>query len=514
MAILSRAVLAIAVLAAIPGLWLDASDLPFSAAWEFVDDMPVPEFPRSNTTHLLRDGRIFIPPYRSFSSEDGKGPALLFDPATGGWTACADPGIPAQDYRSSLCSMVSRVLPDGRVFVFLRGRPCRIYDPSADAWTATGGAGPDTLDPHSGILTTAAGEIYVFGGPEIEEGHLYDLATDTWRKGPSVPWYQEYDGAPKTSILPDGRAWLAITTGPIALFDPVTVGFRVHERHEVWRYHTLVDTRVFFRVYADWKEILYVSDIVTGTCTPVSSPADPTTVSLFSFSAGGRDWLGRLTETGRAGTYDCQVRDPATGAWRPLPPPPPVAEVAFLRDFGPLRDGRLFYLEGDGGVNLGCYRLRITSTAPPPPPSVADNLEDLVIREGRIGSFSYHLEGEVPAGGVTVVCERVGGGTADVRVVGNAAVTVLGRSQVVEVDIAALTDADADDESATIRVRIVQPGGVMDPNARTFTVTVPDAVTGGDPGQSHLPGDVNGDGVVNALDLDEVIDHFGTTAGE
>ena len=31
---------------------------------------------------------------------------------------------------------------------------------------------------------------------------------------------------------------------------------------------------------------------------------------------------------------------------------------------------------------------------------------------------------------------------------------------------------------------------------------------------THLPGDVNGDGVVNALDLDEVIRNFGREGGK
>ena len=73
-----------------------------------------------------------------------------------------------------------------------------------------------------------------------------------------------------------------------------------------------------------------------------------------------------------------------------------------------------------------------------------------------------------------------------------------------------LRDMDLEDDHALLYVGIEYADGKSDP----YPVRVPVEVTDTGKGRTitHLPGDVNGDGVVNALDLDEVVDHFGTTA--
>jgi hypothetical protein len=119
----------------------------------------------------------------------------------------------------------------------------------------------------------------------------------------------------------------------------------------------------------------------------------------------------------------------------------------------------------------------------------------------------YHLKGDIPTGGVDVVVERLSG-DGDVRVVDDATQRVLSRDSTQTARIVALVDADAANEQAVIRLRVVQAGGGADPNARTIPVTVRDLYQQA----TQMPGDVNGDGVVNAADFDEVTRNFGKTA--
>jgi hypothetical protein len=128
----------------------------------------------------------------------------------------------------------------------------------------------------------------------------------------------------------------------------------------------------------------------------------------------------------------------------------------------------------------------------------------VALDEGGSLVISYRISGDIPPGGATVVVER-SQGDGDVRVIETIRDPILANSVTRTARIIALIDADAADDTAAIRLRVVQSGGGADPKAITIPVTVTDRYQE----VSHKTGDVNADGVVNALDLDQVVESFG-----
>ena len=217
------------------------------------------------------------------------------------------------------------------------------------------------------------------------------------------------------------------------------------------------------------------------------------------------------------GLYDSQVRDVSGSTWYDLPRCPKdmlVLSTYYTKELNhrtPLADGFLLVSWRTESYNDGLLRAaRLQVSAPAVPPEVvADLPASLSLDEGTSQTFAYYLTGDIPTGGVDVVVERVSG-DADVRIVDGAIQRVMIRDDMRQVRVAGLTDADSTDDSATVRVRVVQADGSIDPNARSMSVSVTDLYS--EPGSGgDARADVNEDGEVNALDLGIVVDNFGIT---
>ena len=495
---------------------LPAANLPLTAEWKPVTGFPDIESRNYQHWTTWPNGDVLV----NARMPDYSYQLYQFDAANGSWRTRANP--PTKLLDPCVC-----LLADGRVlFVHERTHPkykqTHIFDPAANTWTRVADAPIDRQYADAFLLTD--GRVYVVGGEwagwGIKDGYIYDPVTDKWSDGPDLHTYFQL-GTPYISgiRLPDLRVWTWDEhKGVSILFDPndrsfQTLGFSGFGREAVASGFKIYSAKTVSGT-SDGTWQVWVSELRPGPSTlfdaDLGTSYKKSTVRLFSCDIAGQDWLGYFNQPSRAKNTDpfekteCRIYNPQSGAWAELP------SVQLNQSLG----GRpLLVQQSDGFLLTPNLRLTLTSTEPPLPAMVADELNDLVIPENNIISFDYHVIGNIPAEGVTVITERISGGSADVRVVKNSSVHVRGRSQVVQVYLATMTDADTDDESATIRVRIQYPDGSPDTHARTFTVTVPDTFSI-DPGGSHIPGDVNGDGVVNAQDLQEVVDNFGTSVEE
>jgi hypothetical protein len=204
---------------------------------------------------------------------------------------------------------------------------------------------------------------------------------------------------------------------------------------------------------------------------------------LSFFYAAGRDWMCRAySDSALCGG---EVYDSLTSQWLSLPQGPAnplyVANVAnrlrFMETIT-LSDGFLLVGRTLDGLDTGILRaVRLRVSSPAMPPQVASALPaSLTLDEGTSTNLAYSVIGDFPTGGVDVVVEWLSG-SGDVCVVDGAAQHVTSSGDPTTARIGALVDADAANDQAVIRLRVVQPGGGADPNARTIAVTVADRDT-------------------------------------
>ena len=138
---------------------------PESGTWSWARPMTAPPV----TATLLRDGRVLV-------THDG-GSSELFDPRTGRWTATASTTQPISSARATLLAN-GDVLLVGTSGSVLHGCPCtdgpaELYDPDTGTWTATGSV--PTSPATAAILTD--GVALVFGA----DGALrYDSQSRSW----------------------------------------------------------------------------------------------------------------------------------------------------------------------------------------------------------------------------------------------------------------------------------------------------------------------------------------------
>jgi hypothetical protein len=231
----------------------------------------------------------------------------------------------------------------------------------------------------------------------------------------------------------------------------------------------------------------------------------------FRLRAAGRDYLCTVSSvpTGSPGfgRLDARILDGVSNAWVAVPQSPTAILEAnnYSQDSVQLRDGFLVITARTTGA-IRSQRLRLTSGTASVAPFVdpAGLPAAVALDEGGSLVISYRISGDIPPGGATVVVER-SQGDGDVRVIETIRDPILANSVTRTARIIALIDADAADDTAAIRLRVVQSGGGADPKAITIPVTVTDRYQE----VSHKTGDVNADGVVNALDLDQVVESFG-----
>jgi hypothetical protein len=205
------------------------------------------------------------------------------------------------------------------------------------------------------------------------------------------------------------------------------------------------------------------------------------------FFAAGRDWICRAySDSALCGG---EVYDSLTSQWLSLPQGPanPIyvptltnRGYSYFMEAITLSDG--FLLVGRtslrGGPDAGILRaVRLRVSSPTMPPQVSPVLPaSLTLDEGTSTNLAYSVIGDFPTGGVDVVVEWLSG-SGDVCVVDGAAQHVTSSGDPTTARIGALVDADAANDQAVIRLRVVQPGGGADPNARTIAVTVADRDT-------------------------------------
>lgn len=507
-----------------------AADLPFTVAWTAAPELASQGNSSNglNAFGTLPDGRAVFTAVRPGATT----PSFLFyDPQTDTW----DWGAALPWVYPNLPTYI-QPLANGQIFlVSLSQRPgfAYCYDPTNKTFVRradlTFADGPKGYNPglSAAITELPSGEIFVFGtvdysgAPEVP-GVIYSPATDTWR-------YSGARYALAESIL-SGLDRLRLPSGVMGVITTKGTAKKAlicDNQTTVWRYldlgctdidgarSRLVDQRVAFATYNDATK-MRLFDLDDEQMTVQPGPSDPRgSLGLFVLSAAGRAWLG-CTSTwpfGHAdyGWFDGHVLDLVTRVWTDLPPGPVrlfSGESSGASCLVDLRDGGFLHV----GLNkqtgaIRAQRLRVTSGGGSMAPYVAEDLPaTLTLEEGTSAVLRYHLFGDIPADGVEVVAERVQG-DGDVRVVDGMVQRVRSRSDVLNFRIAALTDADGAADQATVRVRVVQTGGGADPKARSIAVQVQDARQQA----THLLGDVNGDGVVNALDLDEVVRYFGLT---
>jgi len=186
-----------------PGLAAAEVFDPETGAWTVTGAMHLPRFGHSSV--LLGDGTVLVAggtAIRSGQSVTALRSAERYDPESGAWTEVA----PMTDARTGHPAVV---LDNGRVLVVGGSVPvgrtdeaalafCELYDPEADAWTATG----SLLSPrsrHQAVLASATSVLVTGGSAPGPSGdgrfdpasrstvELYRQSSGTWTEAAPMP---------------------------------------------------------------------------------------------------------------------------------------------------------------------------------------------------------------------------------------------------------------------------------------------------------------------------------------
>ena len=518
--------LAALALSTVTCLHLDAASDPLTISETTVADLAIEDF-RFTKTRVwgqLTDGRLLLsalPPGAGHHTHAYS--ALLFDPGNNSWSWGAKLPKPPGD-RNAVRMFP---LPDGRALCMtwklINNKDVwrvSLYDPQTDSFSEK---------TNLTLPGSSKGYAHAFGAycciplsteelllAAVSKAYIYNLTNDTWSAEPDLP----------PGIIVEKNA------------TPLAVGKFITKGKEDW-FQFDIQSR-------EWTKIGHSSGYAHAPYHPIDGWV-PTSSELFNYNTGehstyqepiplqptgsptplritsqGRDWLclANHVTTDRAssdyGLWDFVVRNPSDGSWydarqisTSVRAPGNTGQQTFQAALY-LKDGFLIIgLNYEAGV-LKAVRITVDPGQPVPPQVIDDLPANLTITEGKTATFTYHLKGTIPTGGVKVVAERVTGGDGNAVVVEGAETQIMSRSEYTTVRVAAGLDVDGDENTATIRVRVIQRDGSMDPNARLVTITMPDQFTQ----PRGLPGDVNGDGKVNALDLAEVMDNFGSSTSD
>jgi hypothetical protein len=152
---------------------------PVAATWTSVAPMTVMR--SSHTATLLADGRVLVTGGSTVSSAAAKGyvnntSAEIYDPVADAWTATPPMSVARSHHTATR-------LPDGKVLVvggenvlYLVEPSAEVYDPAANTWTATRAAPVSPRSQHTATLLPS-GLVLIAGGFDIVDGLLTPLAT-------------------------------------------------------------------------------------------------------------------------------------------------------------------------------------------------------------------------------------------------------------------------------------------------------------------------------------------------
>lgn len=493
-----------------PATWQTVPDLPVSVGVSSFQPVQIMTLPNGDGLVL----QMSVP-------QSSPAQVLRYDAANLVWrSGQAMPGSIAGTSGSGAV-----VLADGRVLVVAHNKTF-LYDPTQNLWQ-TRAAFPGPVDwplIHIQLIPLSNGDVLAFGlmtsmdsrdgrGPR-KETFRYRMDRNAWEPGPQTA----PSGFSRMILMPSGK--LAGVGGDcIWMCDPVTL-----EWSSIGNTHSYGGSSPLYLV---GSEALYTCKLPSGTRKVMAINANLTPPAYllaensaeneynschnFTVFREGQDWFGMVrpvTVTTKEKRLEVDLlsgRNP--GQWTRLPNCPTTTTGTNDTYSFPQTNGILVFWHANG--KLRSQLLRVQSSAPRSP-AVA-NLGPITVVEGSSATFTYTVTGDLPSGGVEVLVERVaGGGNGDIQVVDGMVQRVMSRSDVKTVRLAARTDTNSETDTAWVRVRIVQTDKSIDPNARTFTVTIPDRYTQ----PQGLVGDVNGDGLINAVDLDEVISHFGSKTDE
>lgn len=503
-----------------------ADDLPFTAVWS-----NIPDFVTSTNLYYysrnlpadcafwgkLADGRLLF-----VAAKPGESVyrILLFDPQSNSWQWKAQ--LPADSASGGPDAYRVFPLSDGRCLVAANkssslSPPTYIYDPATDVLTRKA----DQILLHRNQFQNFTyaelpnQEVYLFGSTDLGNktyfcGAIYNLTNDTWRLGPNGPNTYCFLGSSPNSWVrwPDGSVTVLCpgynnySVARTLTFDPVQMAFQAGADNvpagsgETIRScsrgssaYCSFTTRYWdsnpYGVFRNTNGMnrIFSLDRATGKLQLLHTRAPAG--YLHFFFAAGRDWMCRAySDSALCGG---EVYDSMSSQWLSLPQGPAnplyvqnVTNRFCFRETITLSDGFLLVgrtLDGlDTGI-LRAVRLRVSSPAMPPQVASSGLPASLTMDEGTSTNLAFGVIGDpFPIGGVDVVVERLSG-DGDLRVVDGAIQRVMASGERKTARITALVDADAANDQAVIRLRVVQPGGGADPNARTIPVTVADCDT-------------------------------------
>jgi hypothetical protein len=182
--------------------FLNSAELydPATSAWSLTGTTNTARYYYHMTT-LLPNGKVLVIGYSS---------AELFDPDTGSWT-------PTGTLIHGRVLFTATLLPNGKVLVAggaasdhcdgLNG-PAELYDPSTGQWSATG----RLAAPRAGHTATLLpnGKVLVTGGDAectvLNSAEIYDPATGSWSVTGSLNWAR---GGHSATLLANGRVLVA-----------------------------------------------------------------------------------------------------------------------------------------------------------------------------------------------------------------------------------------------------------------------------------------------------------------
>ncbi len=471
------------------------AELPFDACWTTAATVQ-----GTYVTHelLLEDGRLLI----KVNGGVGEG-YTLYDPDANTWTPVPDP--PVQPVNFVWC-----LSDGGRVFIaeyvfHSKKYYALLYDSVSNIWTRCKDLPSDLHMPV--VHLRPDGTLFLQSVKEADrKSYTYDLDADAYTEVA----VGHFDLDPEYLRLPRLKAFHLPGAGAVKVFDPEAYSLvhldSVTHSLNYSAQKVLAEIRVYVREkdYNNGAIIVHAVDLYDGGNDEfLSLGATTDERGLSVIGASGREYVVYWSASTN-GDVTARLFDWNTSAW---------VDLSATNMTGTIKKSlnldKGFLLWSQDGSDIRFLKLAVTNEVPMPA-QIADDLPASVsLNEGSEMQIRYHIVGAIPTNGVNVICER-SSGDGDARVIGGATHSLHSLSEISVMSVAALTDADSLDDTATLRLRVVQDGGGMDPHARTIALTIVDQVEEA----SHMPGDVNTDGVVNALDLDEVIDHFGQQSGQ
>jgi N-acetylneuraminic acid mutarotase len=305
---------------------------PATGLWSTTGSMATARI--EHTATLLPSGKVLVAGGYSGTTLSTFASAEIYDPATGSWSAATSMGSARSQHTATL-------LPNGKVLVvggFNNGAraSAEVFDPTtnggAGSWTGT-----DSLRTarrfHSAVLL-ATGKVLVMGGDntsvELASSEVYDPSAGTWRSTGSLTTART---GFSTSLLPNGTVLVAggysnaTSLASVEIYDPAAssgagswssgtslASARIGHSGTLLpsgkvlvagghQFYALASSEVYDPVWASWTDtgsVIFTRHSHTLTLLPNGK------VLMAGGHTGGTSGTTLL---------DCELYDPATGAW-------------------------------------------------------------------------------------------------------------------------------------------------------------------------------------------------------